>query len=205
MKQAVYNILPGNVASFFFLISKVRSAATEMPFLLVFCPAVQIHGSVFILMVGIFLSQSFLLFKIRQLRRWGYLTAWENPVCYTHRWSHSSHPGAHSTCNQTAPAAAAVGLCLVSPAVPDLALAEELELHGTIPTLVVRVELIKSHARLGLAPCVWFVVPVLGTLVDAVTVWMQEQLSRNRIKSHLHTRPRSVLSVLNSDWVCTGL
>lgn len=68
----------------FFLISKVKSAATEMPFLLVFCPVVQTHGSVFVLMVGIFLSQSFLLFKIRQLCRWGYLTAWENPVCYTH-------------------------------------------------------------------------------------------------------------------------
>lgn len=43
-------------------------------------------------------------------------------------------------------------------------------MHGTIPALMVWVELIESDTRLGLDPCVWFVVPVLGTLVDAVTV-----------------------------------
>lgn len=41
----------------FFLISKVKIAATEMPFLLVYRPVVKIHGFPFILMMGIFLFQ----------------------------------------------------------------------------------------------------------------------------------------------------
>jgi len=50
MKQAVCSVVTGNVA-FFFFIGKVKTAATEMPFLLVFCPVVKIHIS--LLMMGI--------------------------------------------------------------------------------------------------------------------------------------------------------
>lgn len=56
----------------FFLISKI--AATEVPFLLVVCPVVKICGSLFILTMGIFFFFQSKLFKIRKLRRWGYMT-----------------------------------------------------------------------------------------------------------------------------------